>query len=316
MLPFSRSNRSQVEPAPSRETHASRAFPGLLAALPPRDAAAVLDLGKAWGGNLAFWSPRSRRFVVGDLWEALAAGPRPDPARAAAACAEALGFLDGRAPSLVLAWDLFDHLHRDELAALGSALAAGAGPGTRLFAIVTVRGEVADAPRLHRVAGPEVLELEPAVARRAPAVLKEPDLCRLLTGFRVESTHLLRSGVQEYVFVYDPPGAAAALATMRAAGGAPTPHAAVPQAAAPHAPRPVARAVPFPRPPVVRPPVGARVGSPAVASEPRPAAVAPAPPARTPVASPSAEPDRIRPSFTPHRRLELPWPKNPKLPSR
>jgi hypothetical protein len=289
VLPFARSSRpAAAPPPPLYEEHHSRAFPQLVGSFGERDRPVLLDLGPAWGDNLAFWRGRVSKLVFADLWEAAAGGFRPTAPQLVAVMREAVGWLDGRPPSAVLAWDLLDHLGREEISAVARVLAEAAAPGTRLLAMVSARGTVPDAPRLFRIAGSGVLRYEPAPAVRTPPHYKEPELCRLLTGFRVEATHLLRNGEQEYVFVYDPPGAAAALATMRANGGAPASDAA----------RSAARAA-------TSPPAAAR--SAGGAPEPAPASR---------LVSPSAEPSRIRPSFVPPRRIELPRPKNPKLPPR
>ena len=295
MLPFMRPGRAaSVANNAAPEDHVSRALPGVLNGLPARDEATVLDMGAAWGESLVFWSERTRRLVVGDLWEGLMRepGPRPDPARVAKAATEAIQGLDGRAPSLVLLWDLLHHPDREEVAALAGVLAGVAGPATRLFAIVAGRGQMPAVPRLHRLVGIDRLRLDPAVLRVPPPMRKEPELCRLLAGFRVESTYLLRSGDQEYVFRWDPPGAAAALANLRAARS---------RADLPHTPAP----------PVVTPPSAPRnwaVSVPrAYRGEPKPVAAPSATDAPLrPRIGPSSVPAQMRADFAPKRRIELP----------
>ncbi len=178
---------SAAEPAaPPVELHRSPGWKALLQALPADRKLEMLDLGPAVPENIAFLSSRRVRLEIEDLFSASPPVLSPGLPRFDA----------------VLAWDLFDYLDKATAQALAARLAADCRPGAWLFAMVCYQKEIPARPVRFKIADAETL----AYTEIAPGSLPCPrwnarDLGRLLAGFRVHGTFLLRNGRQEFVFV-------------------------------------------------------------------------------------------------------------------
>lgn len=182
--------------------------PGLEVALgiaSERESVRVLDLGPAVAANLDFLSAFARhvRFVdlLGD------GGPISE-----------LGEFEGQElrrrvreilPSdwgvydLVLAWDLINYLDEVRVESIVERLRALSHGGTVLFAMIATTREIPARPLTYTIADRSTVTAggdDPAAVvecpRRPPAAVE-----RLLSGFSVERSYLLRHGVQEYVAV-------------------------------------------------------------------------------------------------------------------
>jgi hypothetical protein len=177
----------------------SLALRPLLRCLGTERKACVLDLGPASGANVAFFSRRPCTLHIADLYRALRSdlGLPRDATELDAALAPQLpeGPFD-----LVLAWDLFDYFDRAQLEVLGRHLAERCRPSALVFAIVSYLHQIPDRPHRFEILDEERLVYGDAsgLSRPAPGY-REPDLMRLLPGFEVEASYLLRHGVQEYV---------------------------------------------------------------------------------------------------------------------
>lgn len=172
--------------ATATEVHRSPGWKALLQALPADRKLDVLDLGTAVPENIAFLSGRRMRLEIEDLYSASPPSLAPGEPRFDA----------------VLAWDLFDYLDRETAGKLAARLAADCRPGAWLFALVSYRQEVPSHPVRFKISDAETL----AYTEIAPGMRPSPrwsarDLGRLLGGFRVHGTFLLRNGRQEFLFV-------------------------------------------------------------------------------------------------------------------
>lgn len=187
---------------PPADHHQSLALPALYRGL-QTGRQRILDLGPAIGSNVAFFSRLPCNLFIADLHDALF----PDNAEGvvkrrdffdellSAELPEESGF------DLVLAWDLLNYMSEIELRSLSRRLAAVCTPGAVLFALITTRKEMPNKPARFRIVDPGHLsyDIEPRVRREAPRY-KEPALDRAMPEFNVESTFLLRNGMQEYLF--------------------------------------------------------------------------------------------------------------------
>ncbi len=165
----------------------------------------VLDLGPAIGGNVAFFAGLSCQVHIADLHQSLfpPGGPRVRPEPRAF---EELLARDLPPPEhfeLILAWDLLNYLEPTHIVLLARRLEAFSRPGTTLLAMVSTRKEIPDRPTRFEVHDPQHLRYgtDSSLLRPCPQY-KEPELSRSMTAFEVESTFLLRNGVQEYLFSY------------------------------------------------------------------------------------------------------------------
>ncbi len=113
---------------------------------------------------------------------------------------------EGSGVDLVLAWDFFNYLDLDRLGDLGREIALRCREGALLVAFLHTRKEMPIDPQPFRLTADGSVLHPPfdGPGRSAPAY-KEPEILRRLPGFEVESSLLLRTGLQEYVFVYQGP---------------------------------------------------------------------------------------------------------------
>lgn len=175
-----------------------------------RNRPCILDLGPASGGNVRFFSRFAGKLLIGDLHDEIRDG-RFDPSTREHATALPWRN-DGENPplDLILAWDLFNYLELAHLRAFIRSLSRCCVEDTLLFALIWTRKEMPAAPQRFTIVGPDAIRYESMTDSRRPCPqYREPDLTRAMPGFQVETTFLLRNGVQEYLFAYEPPAAEA-----------------------------------------------------------------------------------------------------------
>lgn len=186
------------------EIHPSPGLQALLAELEEGGAYRILDLGAARGDNVEFFSRYAARLQIADLWSSLTADAtlrvraeeHPGPV-----LQHLLPPVDGGDFHVVLAWDLFDYLSRDQLRALGILLERLTRPGGHLLALLPAGREIPARPRSFRVLDGGRLEYGARCAESRTSPRYAPaDLGALLPRFAVDRSFLLRHGVQEYLF--------------------------------------------------------------------------------------------------------------------
>ncbi len=206
-------SRSSPDPpsaarSPSEPTrHPSQALKLLVSRLESRPRSRVLDLGPAVGRNVAFLAGFSCKLFIADLHQTLfprspaAAAPTPLATR----LARDLPAIEGGPMDAILAWDLLNYLEPGEIEVLGRELRRYCRFGTILLTMISTLKEMPGRARSFEIADRESLVYGDAgrVSRLSPRY-KEPDLGRLLADFKVETTYLLRNGMQEYVLEYRP----------------------------------------------------------------------------------------------------------------
>ena len=200
-----RSGLPQAEtPKGAPDEHQSLALPALCRGL-ETGRQRILDLGPAIGTNVAFFSNLPCNLFIADLHEALYPGSAEGVMRRRENFDE---LLTNELPEesdfdLVLAWDLLNYLDEEEMRSLSHHLAAVCTPGAVLYALITTRKVMPNKPAAYRIVDPSRLayEIDSGVRREAPRY-KEPVLNRAMPEFSVESSYLLRNGMQEYLFTY------------------------------------------------------------------------------------------------------------------
>jgi len=204
-------SRAPVEDVPSAG-HRSLALRELLEALPPGARHAVLDLGPSVAANVRFLSALSCRVRIADLVRSLAAesveSRRP----------EAMGALlerllpvgpDERFDAL-LAWDVFDYLRPDQVSSLVARLAPACRPEAPVLVFASTRRTIPAVPLRYRIVDRENVAYEgPREPVRPSPRYGQSDLRRMMPGFSVRRSFLLRSGIQEYLLVRGEAGGAA-----------------------------------------------------------------------------------------------------------
>jgi hypothetical protein len=188
--------------------HRSLGLGALFAALGRQGRPEVLDLGAAVGSNVEFLSRFGGKLRIEDLYSALStrpAGGEEEPRPGANLFARLLPFPESTRFDAVIAWDLFNYLHRRELAQLALHLAHFCHPGALLLAFVSILKQIPVQPIRYKIVDSEHLAYERRSAaertapRYAPAELNE-----LMRGFRLDRSFLMRHGVQEYLFMKTP----------------------------------------------------------------------------------------------------------------
>ena len=189
------------EPQPEPQQHHSPALRDLLHGLHPEQRPLVLDLGPAVGGNIERLAERGARVLVADLPRGLRAAGVELPLREPARLERLLPRLD-EPLAAVLLWDLLNVLAPQAITALGARLAERCAPGAALLAMIYTHKNLPQTLPRFRIVDHENLayELDPRPGAAAPRY-HEPDLERMLKAFRVDSTSILRNGLQEYLLI-------------------------------------------------------------------------------------------------------------------
>lgn len=163
----------------------------------------VLDLGPALGRNVQFLSPFISKLFVADLQSTLSrqgSQSSLDRAKLNKILTTDLPAADEGPIDLVLVWDLLNYLDREQVTTLGQHLARLCRRDTLLFVMLSTLPAVPELPGRYLMLDPETLRCQNESKReRRSSGYKEPDLEKLMPAFEVETSYLLRSGIQEYV---------------------------------------------------------------------------------------------------------------------
>jgi hypothetical protein len=186
--------------------HRSESLKALVDSLSPEARHSVLDLGPPLAGNIKFLSALSCRVRIADLHRSLSAesleSRQPE---AMGALLERLLPLDADERfDAMLAWDVLDYLRPDQVTTLMARLGPALRPEALVFVMVSTRREMPARPARHRIVDRETLLSEgPATPVRPCPQYTELDLARMLPGFSVRRSYLLRNGIQEYLLARD-----------------------------------------------------------------------------------------------------------------
>ena len=164
----------------------------------------MLDLGPALGASVEFLAGYSVQLFIADLYRSVRSSTGqlpPDAARLRRALDEQLPVPDEGPFDLILAWDLLNYFGADQLEALGQHLGALCRPGGQLLALVATRGSISDRPMSFEILGHDTLRYHATAATERPSPsYRETGLERQLDAFVVQTSFLLRNGMQEYIF--------------------------------------------------------------------------------------------------------------------
>ena len=169
----------------------------------------VLDLGPAQGSTVEFFSRFQCRLYIEDLYRSLTTdllcapgeAPAEEGERAITDCL--LDYGDTRF-DLILFWDLFDYLSRDQLTAVLDYLRPHCRRGTTLFLITSAMRQMPAQPAHFKIVDQGHIAYDnPATASRESPGYKQGDLQRLLPDFRLHRGFRMSSGMEEYLFVHE-----------------------------------------------------------------------------------------------------------------
>ena len=201
-----RETGSSIQSAPvETETHASLALNTLFHRLHLERSYNMLDLGAAFGANVDFFSQFARRIHIEDLYHTLVSfdlfSHEEDGVNYADVFDYLLPYRKETRFDVILAWDLFNYLDRDEYFYLTRHLSKYCRPGSLLFAHISTRKHIPERPTNYKIIDEQTLAYEKSstVLRPCPRYA-EPDLHHLMPDFRVCNSFLLRNGIKEYLF--------------------------------------------------------------------------------------------------------------------
>lgn len=161
----------------------------------------VLDLGPAQGGNVTFFASRGCKLFIADLRGSVFSTPPPSVRKEALLLALDRDLPGDECFDLILVWDLLNYLSDIEIKLLSERLQTISRENTMLFALISIRKEIPDRPGQYQIVDSERIHYVMGSQFQRPSPQhKEPGLARLLPGFKVSSTYLLRNGMQEYLF--------------------------------------------------------------------------------------------------------------------
>ena len=164
----------------------------------------VLDLGPALGASVEFLARYSVQLFIADLYRSVRSSTGqlpPDASRLLRLLGEQLPLPEEGPFDLILAWDLLNYFAADQLEALGQHLGELCRPGGQMFALVATRGPISDRPRTFEILAEDALRYGAGAANERPSPgYRETALERLLDAFSVQTSYLLRNGMQEYIF--------------------------------------------------------------------------------------------------------------------
>lgn len=200
-----------------------QALKELLGVLRPGARHAVLDLGPPLAANVQYLAALSCRVRIADLHRSLSLESVESrrPEAVGALLDRLLPLAPGERFDALLAWDVFDYMRPDQVAALMGRLAPACPPETPVLVLASTGRTIPATPLRYRILDPENLACEgPAEPTRQCPRYTQPDFRRMMAGFSIRRSILMRSGLHEYLFVRDAGDEDAASAGAGAARGA------------------------------------------------------------------------------------------------
>ena len=193
----------------------SLALGALFSNLVPGGAYEFLDLGPAIGPNVQFLSRYVRSVQVGDLWATLrSTAPTSGPGRIERALEPLIdplpdplpdqGALDQGGPGRyhgILTWDLLNYLDREELQVAATALSRALRPGGFLLALIYYAADMPAEPLRYHILDTETLRHEAPQLRRPSPRYPQRTLNLAFSSLAIDRSYLLKTGLQEYLFV-------------------------------------------------------------------------------------------------------------------
>ncbi len=167
----------------------------------------ILDLGPALGANVDFFSQFSCKIHIEDLYHTLSSFDffSPEDGFTYQTVFEyLLPYTHNTQFDVILSWDIFNYLEREEFESLISHLGHFCNKGTLLFSLISTLKHIPEKPTIFRIQDQETLQYQTGstVLRPCPGY-QQTDLNHLMPRFRVCNSFLLRNGFKEYLFVYE-----------------------------------------------------------------------------------------------------------------
>jgi hypothetical protein len=166
----------------------------------------VLDLGPPLANNIKFLSGLGCRVRIADLHRSLSAESLESrqPEVMGALFERLLPLTPDERFDALLAWDVLDYLRPDQVSFLMARLSPACRPGALALVMLSTRRQIPARPARYRIVDRETLSCDgPLPPARPCPQYTQLDLARMMPGFSVKRSYLLRSGTQEYLLAHD-----------------------------------------------------------------------------------------------------------------
>jgi len=162
----------------------------------------ILDLGKAAGPTIDFFSKYSCRLHIADIVGQIAgislSGKQEDSERLLRELAPGE---DGEF-DLIFAWDIFNYLSRRQFQILSYRLAQLGKPGSKMLAFILAENGNSCEPSIYKIVEKGSLIRESMHLTGKQAKWYSPgEVKQLMSGFEVDKAFQLRHGIQEYILI-------------------------------------------------------------------------------------------------------------------
>ena len=167
----------------------------------------IWDLGPALGANVDFFSQFSCKIYIEDLYHTLSSFDYFSPEDGftyQTVFDYLLPYTQNTRFDIIMSWDIFNYLERDEFKSLISHLGNFCNKGTLLFSLISTLKHIPEKPTTFRIQDQASLQYQAGstVLRPCPGY-QQTDLNHLMPHFRVCNSFLLRNGFKEYLLVYE-----------------------------------------------------------------------------------------------------------------
>jgi len=169
----------------------------------------ILDLGPAYGENIAFFSEFARKIYIEDLRDTLCthdflSGVAETGGEIRLNVGDTLtAYPADTRFDLIFAWDLFNYLEREPLQQVIAWLSKFCKTGTLIFSLISTRVQISQHPLTFKILDKDRLLYGSSSALERPHPrYREVALLKLMPHFKTQKSFLLRNGMQEYLFIH------------------------------------------------------------------------------------------------------------------
>jgi len=174
----------------------------------------ILDLGPAMGSNLEFWSQFPCKIHLADFSSVLKSGALDEGGDEEEEGEPGQPLFERILPfspedrfDIILCWDFFNYMRLDNVTRLVKHLSNFCTPGTLLFALLSSAQKMSAKPMVYKILDNERIQYMAQTGSLILSPRYNPrDINRMMVGFQVSSSFLLRNGIQEYLFMYEGEG--------------------------------------------------------------------------------------------------------------
>ena len=205
MALFSRYVGNENSPRDAQQTISSPAFSSLWKQFHDDRKYRILDMGKASGASVAFFSALRCKLFIDELIPPIRAYQASladdDDENPALRIQDLLGMDDLFGLDLVMCWDTLNYLDKQLIEPFLSSLHRLMADGGCLHAFIYTRRDMPAEPGIYQIEDAARMLVEHPVGARIPApAYSQRQLENLMQGFNIRQSRLLQSGMQEYVF--------------------------------------------------------------------------------------------------------------------